>query len=64
MPGVVYRCPATGHQVEVVGRPVGDVEFKRFIRLRCVACKQTHFILPDIGRLSAAEAQLGAGTVR
>jgi len=64
MSGVVYRCPATGHQVEVVGRPAEDVEFKRFVRLRCVACEQTHLIFDDLYCPPGHEAELGAGEVR
>ena len=62
----VYRCPATGHQVKVVSRliEIEDVEFKRLIRLLCVACGQSHFIISGHNRPTKAEVQLGGGEGR
>ncbi len=67
MARVQFRCPTIGVEVEVTGHQKPEVVFKGLERFRCLACGQSHFVLPErssSGELIADGLQLGAGEVR
>jgi hypothetical protein len=56
MPTFIYRCPATGLNVQgwIADDPSED-ESSKYRAVTCLMCKQFHLVNPNTGKLSSEE---------
>ena len=56
MASVIYRCPATGLNVQGWIADAGPArEAETYCALRCIACRQMHLVNPSTGKVLSGD---------
>jgi hypothetical protein len=56
----LYRCPATGYNVQAIASdPASQAEGEVYEALTCMACRRIHLVNPKTGRVAGANAKTG-----
>ena len=51
----LYRCPATGYNVQAIASDhASQVEGEVYEALTCIACRRIHLVNPKTGRVAGA----------
>ena len=50
----IYRCPATGYNVQGE-HDIGGAPMPSYVSQNCIACRSVHLVNPKTGKLMAEE---------